>query len=54
MGKALNDYYQSYYKHPLNGYDSRYFDLPLKSVVIVSVTIVIISFVRTVSVIVLV
>ena len=30
MGKALNDYYQSYYKHPLNGYDSRYFDLPPK------------------------
>ena len=27
---GLIDYYQSYYKHPLSGYDPRYFDLPPK------------------------
>lgn len=30
MGKALNDYYQSYYKHPQNGYDPKYFMIPPK------------------------
>lgn len=27
---GINDYYQSYYKHPQNEYDPRYFDLPPK------------------------
>lgn len=30
MGKVLNDYYQSYYKHPLNRYDAKYFMIPPK------------------------